>query len=87
MIIDPYTLHLPEIYSETVNTVKDQVNQIQCNVGTVMGAGPEIAENDIKNLPYVFAQNGVNDLKGIFSGKPAIIVSTGPQPWEEYPSP
>jgi len=75
---EQYTNLLPEVYAETISYIRDMVNQIQCNVGTVMGAGTIIAENDIKNLPYVIRHRGINELKDLFKNKTAVIVSTGP---------
>ncbi|MBW2993168.1 DUF115 domain-containing protein [Candidatus Woesearchaeota archaeon] len=43
-----------------------------------MSAGLKLAENDINNLPYVIQHKGVNELKNIYKGKPAVLVSTGP---------
>lgn len=73
-----YVNLLPEIYADVTAYTREMINQIQCNVGTVMGAGTIIAENDIKNLPYVIRHRGVNELKDLFKNKPAVIVSTGP---------
>jgi hypothetical protein len=73
-----YAMHIADIYSETTNLVSDIVNQMQCNIGTVMGAGSIIAENDIKNLPYILRHRGVIELKDAYKNHPCVIVSTGP---------
>lgn len=75
--IDQYSLHMPQ-YTKLINETSDTVNSIRCNVGTVMGAGPVIAKNDIENFPFIFFHRGVKELEGIFKEKPAILVNTGP---------
>lgn len=67
-----------EEYAEKAQYTVEIVNQQRCNTGTIMSAGPEIAENDIKNLPFIIKHRGVNDLKDLFKGKPAVLVCTGP---------
>ena len=75
--IDKYSLHMAQ-YTKLIDETTDTINSIRCNVGTVMGAGPIIAKNDIKNFPYIFKDRGVKELKDIFKNKPAILVNTGP---------
>ena len=76
-ITEQYILTCEE-YKEIGQFALEIINQLRCNTGTVMGAGHIIAENDIKNLPYVIRHRGVIDLKDLFKGKPAISVNTGP---------
>jgi len=76
-VTEPYVMMCEE-YKEVGQYTIEVLNQIRCNTGTVMGAGHIIAENDIKNLPYVIRHRGVIDLKNKFKGKPAISVNTGP---------
>ncbi|MFA5396583.1 MAG: 6-hydroxymethylpterin diphosphokinase MptE-like protein [Methanogenium sp.] len=78
IIAEPYTTLLPELYSELTIYVGDLINQIRCNTGTVMGNGKIIAQNDIKNLPYILSSWGIDELKDMFKNRPAVIVSTGP---------
>ncbi len=77
MMIEPYSLKCME-YSDLTLYTTDLINQIRCNTGTVCGAGAVIAENDIKNLPYVVRHRGVEELTNIYKDKPAVLVSTGP---------
>jgi hypothetical protein len=77
LIADKYVM-LCEEYAEILPYTIEVINQERCNTGTVMGAGSTIAENDIKNLPYCIRHRGVNELKDLFKGKPAITVNTGP---------
>ena len=77
VLIDPYTVYLPT-YSESIQKVNEYINQVRCNTGTVMGAGKTMAHNDIESLPYVIRSRGVNQLKDLYKGKPAVLVSTGP---------
>lgn len=75
-IIEPYVLYCEE-YSKLISYTNQIIDQIRCNVGTVAGAGSIIAENDIKNLPYIIKHRGIKDLKDLYKGKPAILVATG----------
>lgn len=76
-MIENYTMLLKE-YKEIRKLTMDTLNQIMCNVGTVMGAGKIIAENDIKNLPYVIKHRGVKDLKNLYKNKPALVIASAP---------
>lgn len=78
IIIEPYTTNLPDQYSSVTIYSTDLLNQIRCNTGTVMGNGKIIAQNDIRNLPYILSSWGIDRFQGIFKDKPAVIVSTGP---------
>lgn len=77
-IIENYTAILSDYYSEVHKLTMGLINQIMCGVGTVMGAGKIIAENDIKNLPYVIKHRGVNEIKGLYKNKPAIVILSAP---------
>lgn len=77
--IEMYTKKRPDEYGGLAKLISDILNQILCNVGTIAGAaGGIIADNDIACLPYVIRHRGVVELKGLYDGKPAILVSTGP---------
>ena len=76
-VVEPYVMYCEE-YSELLSYTNQILDQIRCNVGTVAGAGGIIAENDIKNLPYIIRDRGVKDLKNLYKGKPAILIATGP---------
>ena len=65
-------------YNEIAVHTFDLINQIQCNVGTVIGAGKEIAKNDIETFPYVVRHRGIAELQNLYKDKPAILVNTGP---------
>lgn len=76
-LVEQYVLFCEE-YNEIMKYTTDILDQHRCGVGTVMGAGPVIAENDIKNLPYILLDRGVKDLKDMFQGKTAVSIATGP---------
>jgi len=78
LLVDPYTTQLPMVYSESTQKANEYINSVKCNTGTVMGAGKQMAQNDVESLPYVLRNRGVNELKDIFKGKPAVLVATGP---------
>ena len=76
-LVENYIAVRPE-YPDIVQWVLEVLNQIRSSVGTVMGAGMTIAENDIITLPYIIHHPGVKILEDIFKDKPAVIVCTGP---------
>jgi hypothetical protein len=78
LLVDPYTVNLPLVYADAVQKANEHINAVRCNTGTVMGAGKQMAQNDVESLPYVLRNRGVKELTDIFKGKPAILVSTGP---------
>jgi len=78
MIVSGYVMHKTDIYYELYEYTMGVINQVQCNTGTVSGAGWQLAQNDIANLPYIIKHRGVKDIFDIYKDKPAVIVSTGP---------
>ena len=77
VLVERITRLRPEYWKLSAYCI-ETLNQIQCNTGTVVSAGGKIADNDIATLPYVIRNRGVNDLKDLFKGKPAVMVGTGP---------
>lgn len=77
LIVEPYCRERRE-YLKLIDHTQQVINQLRCNTGTVMGSGAKIADNDIATLPYVIRHRGVNELKDLYKGKPAVLVSTGP---------
>ncbi len=78
LLTDPIVYKWPEKYSKMISYICNIINQIQCNVGTVIGAGRLFAENDIKTFANCFLHRGVKELKDLYKNKPAILVSTSP---------
>lgn len=76
-ILENYVKQRKE-YEEITKYVSETINQLRCNTGTVSSSGAIMADNDIANLPYVIRHRGVNELKDLFKGCPAVLVSTGP---------
>lgn len=77
-LMSGYCAAVPTKYAEPIKRIQDAINSIYCNTGTIMGAGYQIAKNDIENLPYILPHRGVKDLADLFKGKPVVMVSTGP---------
>ena len=77
VIVEKYALN-HNTYTSISIAAMNALNQIRCNIGTVVGAGKQIADNDIANLPYIIHKRGISELKGLYKGLPAILVSTGP---------
>jgi len=78
IVSEDYVKHRPEEYSHLLQHTLMLITQLKSNTGTVASAGRLIAKNDILNLPYVIKHRGVAELKDLYKGKPAILVSTGP---------
>lgn len=78
IVVNPYVAMVPETYFEISDYVGHSLNSIRCNTGTMAGAGAVIAHNDLANLPYMVQYPGVVELKDIYKGRPAVVVSTGP---------
>lgn len=77
VLVDRTSRERPEYGKLTAHLI-DALNQVQCNTGTVVSAGAQIADNDIATLPYVIRHRGVVELVDLFKGKPAVMVGTGP---------
>lgn len=73
-----YTAAVPEVYNDLIVFTAQSINSLRCNTGTMAGAGGQIAENDLLNIPYLYHYPGIVELKDTQQGKPAVIVSTGP---------
>ena len=72
-----YALH-PEWYNDIAEHIKDRLKVVQINRNTMMGLGFHMMNNILENMPLICDMPGVNKLKGLFKGVPAIIVSAGP---------
>lgn len=62
-------------------TLVDICNSLRLNVfslGTLLHWGLLWQFNTIKNLPILLSNPGLNELKNVFKGKPAVIVGAGP---------
>jgi len=77
LMVENYTQKRME-YLETINLVLELINQFKCNTGTVISAGEQIADNDVLTMPYLIKHRGISEIKDLYKGKPAILVSTGP---------
>ncbi|MCK4824959.1 motility associated factor glycosyltransferase family protein, partial [bacterium] len=82
VMISSYIALKKDVYHEISEHTAKMLNQLHCNTGTVSGAGKQIAQNDIESLPFIIKHRGVKDLYGLYKGKPAVIVSTGPSSWK-----
>jgi len=79
LTIEKYTTVRPDEYKDLTNISSETLNQILCNTGTIAGAaGGIIADNDVSCLPYVIRHRGVDELKDLYKGKPAVLIGTGP---------
>jgi len=79
LTVNKYINWRQEDYAKLMKHTNDILGQLLCNVGTVAGpAGAKIGKNDIECLPFVIRHRGIIELKDLYKGKPAILVSTGP---------
>lgn len=65
-------------YDHLVNRTVDMLRYHAVGLATWQQFGAHIGDNDINNIPEYFASPGLNELKGIWEGKPAICVAAGP---------
>lgn len=77
-LTESYVRMRPLEYSKIIMESVNSINAVRCNSLTVVGAGAELAKNDIKSLPYLMGCPGVVELKDIYKDMPAVTVSTGP---------
>ena len=68
----------PEYYRDAADLVRNLMNTRKVSLNTLFFLGGKWQENIIKNLNRFFSLPGVNSLAGLFSGVPALIVSSGP---------
>ena len=79
LTVNKYANFRPKEYSILTSFTMNALNQILCNTGTIAGeAGAKIADNDMMCMPYLIRHRGVAELKDLYKGKPAVLVSTGP---------
>lgn len=65
-------------YDNLVGRTIDMLRYHAVGLATWQQFGAHIGDNDINNIPEYFASPGINELKGIWEGKPAICVAAGP---------
>jgi|CXWL01.1.fsa_nt_gi Tfp pilus assembly protein PilF len=68
----------PAGYKKAHERIGERLKVIQVNKNTRMGLGHLMLKNSLENMHQIMRLPGVNRLKDLFKGKPAIIVSAGP---------
>jgi hypothetical protein len=68
----------PEFYSEVQIWIAEFAAFARTSLNTLVINGRRTAENVTANLADYVATSSIDDLKGCYAGKPAIIVSAGP---------
>ncbi|MFZ5775069.1 MAG: 6-hydroxymethylpterin diphosphokinase MptE-like protein [Thermodesulfobacteriota bacterium] len=68
----------PELYQPLNNDLYMLLNKINAEGGTVRMCGPVFFENRMKNLSLLRHAGSLDDLRGLFAGKPAVLVAAGP---------
>ena len=79
-IIDhPPSLNLyPDWYEAVRKMLQDIIRHGRVDFLTSFRDGHNFQSNILQNLPRVYTSTGVNTLKDVFKGKPAIMVAAGP---------
>lgn len=67
-----------DYYEEVSKLVRDEYQWTVTNIGTIVCLSSMWQYNTLKCLPYVLENPGVNALKDVFKGRPAVIVAPGP---------
>ena len=67
-----------DFYVSTLQLIRKNVRLDVFNAGTLVCRGPLWQFNTLKNLPRLITQPGIDALKGLFSGKPALVIAAGP---------
>lgn len=68
----------PTGYQEARERIAERLKVFRVNKITRMGLGPLMMKNALDNMHHIMTLPGVNRLKGLFQGVPAIVVSAGP---------
>lgn len=68
----------PAAYGRLVEIVQKEARAVVLNSNTTLRAGRRMMENALRNCPDVLDSAGVKHLKGLFAGRPAILVAAGP---------
>ena len=67
-----------DFYVSTLQLIRKNVRLDVFNAGTLVCRGPLWQFNTLKNLPRLITQPGIDALKGLFAGKPALVLAAGP---------
>lgn len=72
-------------YMRILSGIRDELRLDIFNIGTLVCKGPLWQFNTIKNIPYIVDHPGINALKHLFEGRPAIVAGAGPSLNEALP--
>jgi Tfp pilus assembly protein PilF len=65
-------------YERFEKRLREEKSQSDSGIGTAIALGKEFMNTFMENIPSIIRKHGVKELKDIFKGRPAIIVSAGP---------
>src|SRR2546423_9235676 len=68
----------PEFHCTMAGMLEDVLAYCRTSINTLVLNGRRTCENIAANIPWYIRCFGINDLKSVHAGKPAIIVSAGP---------
>ena len=74
----PSTLLFPGFYGKMPAQIRDDFMWLVKNIGTIVSLSPMWHSNSLHNLPAAARSPGVLPLRGLFKGRPAIVVAAGP---------
>ena len=79
-IFDPFPLEPEdsEFHTATLLDLRNMMRARIFNVATLMNLGTQWQRNCIKNIPKLISSQGINALKDLFPGKPALVIAAGP---------
>lgn len=75
---DPSVNICPEVYERFYARLLREKRLADTDETTLRTQGKKFANAYMSNIPSILTNNGVDKLKGIFSGRPAVLVAAGP---------
>lgn len=81
----PYTILFGEIMKEFTEGFHSYLNSIQINTATLKRFDRLWTKNTFKNTPYFFSLRGIESIRGIMNGIPAVVLAAGPSLDDEIP--
>ncbi|GEM_PF-1043136 len=68
----------PAAFDNFLNRLNEEKRVSDLGVATILSRGKEFIDAFIENVPSIIRKPGVRNLRNIFKGRPAVIVSAGP---------
>jgi hypothetical protein len=78
IISRPYNMLFGEIMKEFIQGFHTYLNSIQINTATLKRFDRLWTKNTFKNTPHFFSITGIDSIRGIMKGIPAVVLAAGP---------